>query len=76
MEIGSGLRTGELPALRVQDCDLHVISMRQKVFRSKAWGEVIEETLKTVPPRRAVTLPPFVCEVLAREIGERTARTI
>lgn len=64
MAIGSGLRQGELFALRWDDIDLHrgTVVVRRTV--AELDGEFIEGPPKTKAGRRTVTLPAFVVESL------------
>jgi len=66
MAITTGMRRGELLALRWQDIDFEHQSLhvRRTVDFFAGYGGYIETEPKTVKGRRMIALPPFVIEVL------------
>lgn len=64
LALATGMRRGELLALRWQDIDLHhrSLSVRRSVSRLPGGHRVHEP--KTASGKRSITLPPFVIEAL------------
>lgn len=69
----TGLRFGELVALRV--CDVDTLRRRITVHRSasEVAGELIESDTTKTHAARTVTLPRFLVEELAKHLGGREA---
>ena len=67
LAVGSGLRRGELLALRWTDCDLDAgtLTIRRTLSETKAAGLTFKEP-KTKTSRRTVTLPAFARETLSQ----------
>lgn len=67
LAVGSGLRRGELLALRWSDCDLDAgtVMIRRTLSETKAAGLSFKEP-KTRTSRRTVTLPAFAREALSQ----------
>lgn len=67
----TGLRPGEIAALRVKDIDLRARTVRVRATLADLSGKLVETEPKTRAARRTVTMPRFVLMELRGYLGER-----
>jgi integrase len=73
LAITTGMRRGELLALRWQDIDFehHSLQVRRTVDFFAGYGGYVESEPKTAKGRRMIALPPFVIEALRQHRVEQ-----
>ena len=66
LDLATGLRRGELLALRWEDLDLEKGELHVRRQVEKVGGKTVERELKTANAARTLLLPPELCSVLGR----------